>query len=129
MPGFRKGKTLHSDMKYLIRDCKAGHGLVTTDVWYEAFDGLDTITENYIRNMRANGEQINKNPRIIMSTIHGAKGGEATNVVLFLNQTINTMKGAKKSVIKRDEEFRVWYVGVTRAIQNLYLIMTYRMQY
>ena len=54
--GFRSGKTLHSDKKYLIRDCRAEHGLVTTDVWYKAFDGLDTITENYIRNMRANGE-------------------------------------------------------------------------
>ena len=32
------------------------------------------------------------------------------------------MKAAKKSVTKRDEEFRVWYVGVTRTIQNLYLI-------
>ena len=49
---------------------------ITNKVWFEAFEGLDTITENYIRNMRANGEKINKNPRIIMSTIHGAKGGE-----------------------------------------------------
>ena len=64
------------------------YGLITDKVWYESFDGLDTITENYIRNMRANGEQINKNPRIIMSTIHGAKGGEADKVLLMqdLNQ-------------------------------------------
>ena len=34
------------------------------EVWYEAFEGLDTMTENYIRNMRANGETLNKNPRI-----------------------------------------------------------------
>ena len=72
--------------------------------------------------MLINGEKINKEPRITVSTIHGAKGGEATNVVLFLNQTINTMKAASKSVIKQDEEYRVWYVGVTRTIQNLYLV-------
>ena len=33
--------------------------------------------------MRANGETLNKNPRIIMSTIHGAKGGEADKVLLM----------------------------------------------
>ena len=27
-------------------------------------------------------KQLNKNPRIIMSTIHGAKGGEADKVLL-----------------------------------------------
>ena len=57
-----------------------------------------------------------------MSTIHGPKGGEATNVVLFLNETENTVKGARKSIAKRDEEYRVWYVGLTRSMKNLYLI-------
>ena len=90
--------------------------------WYNAFTNVLTSKKDYARSMLVNGEDLSKEPRIKVSTIHGAKGGEATNVVLFLNQTINTMKGAKKSVIKRDEEFRVWYVGVTRAIQNLYLI-------
>ena len=32
------------------------------------------------------------------------------------------MRAANKSVWKQDEEYRVWYVGVTRAIQNLYLV-------
>ena len=40
----------------------------------------------------------------------------------FLNQTTNTMAGAKKSPEKQDEEYRVWYVGVTRSAKNLYLI-------
>ena len=90
--------------------------------WYDAFTNVLPATKDYLRAMLANGENLSKDPRIKVSTIHGAKGGEATNVVLFLNQTINTMKAAKKSVTKRDEEFRVWYVGVTRTIQNLYLI-------
>ena len=54
--------------------------------------------------------------------MHGAKGGEATNVVLYLTQTTHTMKAAGKSVAKQDEEYRVWYVAVTRTIQKLYLI-------
>ena len=113
--GFRSGKTLHSDKKYLIRDCQAEHGLVTTDVWYEAFDGLDTITENYIRNMRANGEQINKNPRIIMSTIHGAKGGEADKVLLMQDLTNAALETFSHDP---DELHRLFYTGATRASVN-----------
>ena len=78
---------MHSDAKYTIEECQKDHGLITSAVWYESFDGLDPITETYIRNMRANGEQINKNPRIKMSTIHAAKGGEADNVLLLQDLT------------------------------------------
>ena len=117
--GFRSGKTLHSDKKYLIRDCQAEHGLVTTDVWYEAFDGLDTITENYIRNMRANGEQINKNPRIIMSTIHGAKGGEADKVLLMQDLTTAALETFSHDP---DELHRLFYTGATRAKRELHVL-------
>ena len=119
LPGFRSGKTLHSDKKYLVRDCRAEHGLVTEDVWYEAFDGLDTITENYIRNMRANGEQINKNPRIIMSTIHGAKGGEADKVLLMQDLTNAALETFSYDP---DELHRLFYTGATRAKRELHVL-------
>ena len=93
-----------------------------TQTWYDAFDQVALSKKDYVRSMLANGEDLNKKPRIKVSTIHGAKGGEATNVVLFLNQTKNTMKAAGKSVAKQDEEYRVWYVAVTRTMQKLYLI-------
>ena len=93
-----------------------------TKEWYEAFTNVADTKKEYLRAMLINGEDLSKEPRIKVSTIHGAKGGEATNVILFLNQTSNTMEAMKKSKIKRDEEYRVWYVGVTRTIQNLYLI-------
>jgi DNA helicase-2/ATP-dependent DNA helicase PcrA len=72
--------------------------------------------------MRINGEDLRLDPRVRISTIHGAKGGEAENVVLLQDQTANTLKSSKKSISKQDEEHRVWYVGVTRAKQNLFLI-------
>tara|TARA_Y100000004_G_scaffold1825_1_gene2308 strand:- start:3300 stop:4736 length:1437 start_codon:yes stop_codon:yes gene_type:complete len=90
--------------------------------WYDAFDKLTDSQITYMKLLLLNNEDPTKEARIKVSTIHGAKGGEATNVVLFLNQTTNTMRGAKKSTAKRDEEYRVWYVGVTRSMQNLYLI-------
>ena len=90
--------------------------------WYEAFNNVSVSKRDYMRAMLDNGEEILKEPRIKVSTIHGAKGGEAHNVVLYLNQTANTIKGSKKSQEKQDEEFRVWYVGITRTIENLFLI-------
>ena len=90
--------------------------------WYDAFTNVSQEKIDYVFKMIINGEDLSKSPRIKVSTIHSAKGGEATNVVLFLNQTINTIRAANKSVWKQDEEYRVWYVGVTRAIQDLYLV-------
>ena len=90
--------------------------------WDAAFKNVAPAKREYMKMMLLNGEDLSKPPRIKVSTIHGAKGGEATNVVLFLNQTANTIKGSKKSQAKQEEEFRGWYVGVTRTIENLYLI-------
>jgi superfamily I DNA/RNA helicase len=90
--------------------------------WYDAFDNVSDSQITYMRLLLLNYEDPTKEARIKVSTIHGAKGGEATNVVLFLNETANTIKGAKKSTAKQDEEYRVWYVGITRTMRNLYLI-------
>ena len=90
--------------------------------WYDAFDNVSQSQITYMKLLLLNNEDPTKDARIKVSTIHGAKGGEATNVVLLLNETANTIKGAKKSIQKRDEEYRVWYVGITRTMKNLYLI-------
>jgi DNA helicase-2/ATP-dependent DNA helicase PcrA len=119
LEGFRKGKTLHADDKYKIEDCKEKHGLITDKVWYESFEGLDTITENYIRNMRANGETLNKNPRIIMSTIHGAKGGEADKVLLMQDLTNAALETFSYDP---DELHRLFYTGATRAKRELHVL-------
>jgi DNA helicase-2/ATP-dependent DNA helicase PcrA len=119
LPGFQKGKTLHSDERYTLQDCKDKHGLVIDKVWYESFEGLDTITENYIRNMRANGETLNKNPRITMSTIHGAKGGEADKVLLMQDLTNAALETFSYDP---DELHRLFYTGATRAKRELHVL-------
>ena len=119
LEGFRKGKTLHSDAKYTLLECKNQHGLITDKVWFESFEGLDTLTENYIRNMRANGEQINKNPRIIMSTIHAAKGGEADKVLLLQDLTNAALETFSHDP---DELHRLFYTGATRAKRELHVL-------
>ena len=116
---FRTGKLFHSEEKYTMKECQEKYGLLTDKVWYESFEGLDTITENYIRNMRANGEKINANPRIIMSTIHGAKGGEADKVLVLqdiTNAAVETFQ------YDPDELHRLFYTGTTRAKKELHIV-------
>ena len=119
LEGFRKGKTLKIEEKYTMAECKEQHGLITDKVWFESFEGLDTITENYIRNMRANGEKINKNPRITMSTIHGAKGGEADKVLLMQDITNAALETFSYDP---DELHRLFYTGATRAKRELHVL-------
>jgi DNA helicase-2/ATP-dependent DNA helicase PcrA len=119
LPGFKKGKTLHSEEKYTLKQCQEKYGLIIDKVWFNSFEGLDTLTENYIRNMRANGEKINKNPRIIMSTIHGAKGGEADKVLLMQDLTNAALETFSHDP---DELHRLFYTGATRAKKELHVL-------
>jgi DNA helicase-2/ATP-dependent DNA helicase PcrA len=69
--------------------------------------------------MRKNGEKLNEAPRITLSTIHGAKGGEAENVVLLTDLSLNTMKSYEDNP---DDENRLFYVGATRTKEHLHII-------
>jgi superfamily I DNA/RNA helicase len=88
--------------------------------WYDVFTAAPHKEVLYIRNMLADGEKLNHKARIFVSTIHAAKGGEEDNVILSLHQSSKVQKGIKQSVDKQDEEHRVWYVGISRARNNLY---------
>ena len=72
--------------------------------------------------MLSYGEKLSKDARVKLSTIHAAKGGEAENVLLILDNTKTIRESAEKNEDKADEENRVWYVGVTRTKQNLYIM-------
>ena len=72
----------------------------------------------YIVSVRKRGEKIlSADPRIRVSTIHRAKGGEADNVALLLDSTKACVESPDQ-----DAERRVWYVGVTRAKKELHII-------
>ena len=87
--------------------------------WYDIFVA-DQKEILYIRNIISGGEKLYENARIWLSTIHAIKGGEEDNVILSLHQGAKVQKGISLSVDKQDEEHRVWYVGITRARNNLY---------
>ena len=90
--------------------------------WFDAFTNLDQEKELYIRTLLTNGEKLSEEPRIEVSTIHAAKGGECRNVILVLDNARKIRQSIEESIDKQDEEHRVWYVGVTRSMENLYIL-------
>ena len=110
-------KELKDERMYDLKE----FGFSFTDLWYEVFKA-DPEECLYIREMLRHDEKLSKDPRIKLSTIHAAKGGEATNILIILDNTKKIREAVEKNQDKYDEEQRVWYVGVTRTKQNLYIM-------
>ena len=106
--------TLNEERLYDLKE----FGFNNTQKWFDVFT-IDPEECLYIREMLRQEEELNKNARVKLSTIHSAKGGEATNVLLILDNTKTIREATEKGQDKYDEEQRVWYVGVTRTKQNL----------
>ena len=96
-------------------------GYSITDQWYEVFKS-DPEENLYIREMLRNEQKLSEPAKVKLSTIHAAKGGEATNVLIILDNTKKIREALGRSEDKRDEENRVWYVGITRTKQNLFIM-------
>ena len=112
-------KYLDKDSTYNMNDLISKRGLKTHKVWYEAFDDAPEKKVRYIRRMRENGEKLNSKPRIVLSTIHGVKGGEQDNVVLLTDLSRNTQRNYEQNP---DDENRLFYVGATRTKSHLHII-------
>lgn len=91
------------------------YGLLTTAPWYEALDKISPDEREYFLAATRQGESLTGDARIRISTIHGAKGAEADNVLLLTDVAPRTQE-------ESDDEARVFYVGLTRAKQNLHII-------
>jgi superfamily I DNA/RNA helicase len=70
---------------------------------------------------RGGREALDKDPRIVVGTIHSVKGGEADVVYLFPDLSI--AGGREWGVVGRGRESvrRLFYVGATRARETLVL--------
>ena len=65
------------------------------------------------------GVEVATNPKIRAGTIHSVKGDEAENVILYNRQSSIIREANRGDSQGQDEERRVWYVGATRAKENL----------
>ena len=85
---------------------------------------LSAEEDRYIAMLEARGEDILAPARIKVSTFHAMKGGEDDNCAVFLASTKRFSIDGDK-----DDLHRAFYVGLTRARKNLFLIesdRTYR---
>lgn len=85
------------------------------------FDMLDRGTEkqrSYLKNL-IDEKKLLEEPRIEISTIHNSKGRECVNVAIFQDISFKTWKSFQENP---DCEHRVFYVGVTRAINRLVIL-------
>jgi len=117
--GRRKLATLDNELTYNLESIRENF---TTNVsaempWYDVLK-VSERERIYISSVRRMGEKILTNkPRIKISTIHKAKGGEADNVALLLDSS----KPCAESP-DQDSEIRTFYVGATRAKKALHII-------
>jgi DNA helicase-2/ATP-dependent DNA helicase PcrA len=88
--------------------------------WETALDRIPDEDRAYATALLNRGINIFEKPKIKLSTIHGAKGGEADNVLLYLDLSRKALEQMEKNP---DDAHRLLYVGVTRAKNNLFLKM------
>lgn len=102
-----------------IHMLRKDYGLLTEKIWHEALDRLTPLETEYFLAALRRGEKLLREPRIKLSTIHGVKGGEAENVVLCTDMAERTWREFEQ---RPDDEHRVWYVAVTRAKNQLFIL-------
>ncbi|SFU39508.1 DNA helicase-2 / ATP-dependent DNA helicase PcrA [Clostridium sp. DSM 8431] len=84
---------------------------------YEFFIHVDEVGKKLEESKRTKNEN-----RVLLSTIHGVKGMEFKNVFL-INCNEDTMPHSQSKENNLEEERRLFYVAITRAIDNLYLFV------
>ena len=109
------------DDTFTFEELRDHHGLLATQdmAWNEALDKIPGVDVAYINALVRRGEDLTQPPRIRLSTIHGAKGGEAENVVLYTDLTVAAEQSMEQD---SDSIHRVFYVAVTRSKQNLFIV-------
>jgi len=123
--GVKKGfKTLKNygedeDIPVTMSDLLQTGGLLVDPnlIWHDALDRMPQGDMSYMLAARRRGEKLRGGkPRVRLSTIHSAKGGEADHVVLMKEMAKRTHD---EMHINPDDELRTWYVGITRARERL----------
>ena len=119
--GFKKMKGADEEKKYSYQELSKEWGLSTNiqTPWDIALNGIGDQELVYMRQIIRRGYDLNRKANLRLSTIHGAKGGESQNVVLF---TDISKRIVDEMAVNRDDERRVFYVGMTRAKENLFII-------
>lgn len=122
--GLRKALDLPTmQMKELTRYTRESLNIpigLWNEPWYVALTGFSASARDYYLACLRRGEKLTKEPRVRIETIHGVKGAEAENVLLMSDLSNRTAKSYR---LMPDNEHRVFYVGLTRALQSVHIVM------
>jgi DNA helicase-2/ATP-dependent DNA helicase PcrA len=136
MRGEAPQKAIYRIVKYMgYGDYMEKNGLSDSKVFImKSIAGREETIKGFLTRMEElkdlfQNRKNNNDSRFILSTIHGSKGLEYDNVYMidvldgiFPDEIPPDVKRAdKETVEKYEEERRIFYVGVTRAKNNLYL--------
>jgi superfamily I DNA/RNA helicase len=108
------------DELHTIHTLKEKHGLLTDVIWHEALTKISEDKREYIIAALRRGRKLKGHMPVKLSTIHGAKGGEADHVMLL---TDLSSRFAAEYAVNSDSIHRMFYVGVTRAKKSLHIIL------
>lgn len=117
--GHKNLKTATKDRLYSLDLLTKEHGLLTDNIWHEALTKIAQEKRSYIVALLRRGIKLRAKAPVRLSTIHGAKGSESDNVVLL---TDLSTKFAKQISTNPDDMRRLFYVGITRTKESLYLV-------
>lgn len=108
------------EILYDLPRLTAHHGLLTNAIWHKALTKISEEQRDYIVALLRRKTSLKADAHIKLSTIHGAKGGEADNVLLL---TDLSSKFAREYDKNPDDIHRLLYVGITRAKQSLHVVL------
>jgi len=118
--GHKGLKTADMEAMYTLESLTKDHGLLTDAIWHEALTKISEDKRNYLIALLRRGVKVTGRVPIKLSTIHGAKGGEADNVLLIGDLSTKFVQDYNKN---SDDINRLLYVGITRAKQSLHYVL------
>ena len=118
--GHKMLRTADQAAMYTIDLLKEKHGLLSTEIWHKALTKISEDRRDYLISLLRRNTKLTGTVPIKLSTIHGAKGGEADNVLLLSDLSTRFAKEYDKN---SDDINRLLYVGITRAKQTLHIVL------
>jgi DNA helicase-2/ATP-dependent DNA helicase PcrA len=118
--GHKMLRTADTTAMYSLFLLKEKHGLLSEEIWHKALTKISEDRRDYLVSLLRRNTRLTGHVPIKLSTIHGAKGGEADNVLLLCDLSTRFAKDYDKN---SDDINRLLYVGITRAKQSLHLVL------
>ena len=120
--GYSDGKTIQRETSVDLEKLKSEHGLLIDGDWKQLHFPEDT--KEYMQTLLERGDTLMEKSKIQLLTLHGSKGKECDNVCLFTDYGVEGQDEFiyRSAYENQDSEHRLFYVGTTRAKENLYIM-------